>query len=127
MQGPLAAQPPGTAGSSAAAGGLPHGAGAAAIGPSGIPLPGAAGAQPAGAATAPGAQAVATASGPSVGARMANAEAARKLTIRLQIPRWLFSAVGYVVSAVLGLALGAVVLWLVRPDALRHLLKVFGG
>ena len=127
MQGPLAAQPPGTAGSSAAAGGLPHGAGAAAIGPSGIPLPGAAGAQPAVAATALGAQAVATASGPGVGARMANAEAARKLTIRLQIPRWLFSAVGYVVSAVLGLALGAVVLWLVRPDALRHLLKLFGG
>jgi len=127
VQGSLAAQTPGTAGSWTAAGGPPHGAGAAAIGPSGLPLPGAAGAQPAVAANALGAQAVATASGPSLGARMANAEAARKLTIRLQIPRWLFSAVGYVVSAVLGLALGAVVLWLVRPDALRHLLKLFGG
>jgi hypothetical protein len=70
---------------------------------------------------------VTTAGGSRVAARVANAEAARKLTIRLQVPRWLFSAVGYVVSAVLGLALGTLVLWLVRPDVYHNLLKLLGG
>lgn len=131
VQMPSAGHAPATAAGVAAAGAVPPGGAAVPVPTSGMPLS-AGGAQPGAAATTLSPRSISPQSmgttGPStVAARMANAEAARKLTIRLQIPRWLFGAIGYVVSAILGLALGSLVLWLVRPDVFSKLVSILKG